>query len=260
MNWLPAVVCDAVAHLIDNPEATVPDLMRFVPAPDFPTAGILHGRQGLLHAYETGIGKVVVRARAEVEEGKGNRSQIVITELPYQTNKAALLERIAELSKDKKIEGLSDIRDESDREGMRVVLELRKDTPSALVLNNLFKYTAMQSAFHINMLALVDGQPLTLGLKELLQHYLNFRRQVIRRRSEFDLKKARERAHILEGLKIALDHLDQVITIIRQSKSAETARTALMDKFALSVVQAQAILDMQLRRLAGLERQKLIDE
>ncbi|MDP2744467.1 MAG: DNA gyrase subunit A, partial [Dehalococcoidia bacterium] len=253
-------VCDAVAYLVDNPEAAIEELMRLVPAPDFPTAGILHGRQGLRQAYETGLGKVVVRARAEIEETKGGRSQIIITELPYQTNKAALMERIAELIKDKKIEGVGDLRDESDRQGMRVVIELKKDTPSALVLNNLFKHTTMQSAFHINMLALVGGQPQVLNLKGLLQYYLDFRRQVIRRRSEFDLKKARERAHILEGLKIALDNLDMVITLIRQSKSGEAARNALMEKFALSSIQAQAILDMQLRRLAGMERQKLIDE
>jgi DNA gyrase subunit A len=253
-------ICDAVAYLVDNPEAAVEELMRLVPAPDFPTAGILHGRQGVRQAYASGTGKAVVRAKVDVEEGKGGRSQIIVTELPYQTNKAALLERIAELIKDRRIDGVGDLQDESDREGMRIVLELKKETAPAQVLNNLFKYTSMQSAFHINMLALIDGQPRVLGLRELLQSYLDFRRQVIRRRSEFELRKARERAHILEGLKVALDNLDMVITLIRQSKNTEAARVALMSNFALSSLQAQAILDMQLRRLAGMERQRLTEE
>jgi DNA gyrase subunit A len=254
-------VCDAIAHLVDNPEATVSDLNQFIKGPDFPTAGIILGREGIKSAYATGHGKVVVQAKAHVvDDEEGGRRQIVVTELPYQTNKAALIERIADLAKDKKIKGISDIRDESDRHGLRICIELRKDAQPRPVLNNLYKYTAMQSAFFINMLALVDGQPRVISLKEALQHYIDFRSQVITRRSRFELKEAKARAHILEGLKIALDQIDKIISTIRRSQTAEVARQNLMTEFGLSQVQAQAILDMPLRRLANLERQKILDE
>jgi len=254
-------VCDAISYLIDNPEATVDELTQFIRGPDFPTAGIILGQEGIKSAYATGHGRVTVRAKAYVGgAAEAGRRQIVVTELPYQTNKAALVERIAELVKDKKIAGISDLRDESDRQGMRIVIELRREAQPQQVLNSLYKYTSMQSAFFVNMLALVDGQPRVISLKQALQYYIDFRHEVITRRSRFELKVARDRAHILEGLKIALDHIDEVIATIRSSKTAEAAREALMANFGLSQVQAQAILDMQLRRLASLERQKILDE
>jgi len=253
-------VCDAVNYLIDNPEADVEELMRFVKGPDFPTAGLILGREGIKNAYTSGQGKVVVRAKVTEEDAKGGRLSLIVTELPYQTNKAALVEKIAELAKDKKIEGISEVRDESDRHGMRVVIGLKKDTHPTMVLNNLYKHTQMQSAFFINLLALVGGQPRVINLKEALNCYIDFRREVITRRSEFDLQKARDRAHILEGFKIALDHLDMIIQTIRRAETVESARTGLMENFKLSQIQAQAILDMQLRRLARLEQQKIIDE
>ncbi len=254
-------VCDALSLLIDNPKATIEELTQFIKGPDFPTAGIIIGEDGIKNAYATGHGKVVVRARAQVGDADASgRSQIVVTELPYQTNKAALVQKIAESVRNKKIGGISEIRDESDRQGMRVVIELKREAIPEQVLNNLYKYTAMQSAFFINMLALVDGQPRVISLKEALQYFIDFRRQVITRRSRFDLKVAKERAHILEGLKIALDHIDKVIATIRKSETVEVARGALMSGFGLSQAQAQAILDMQLRRLANLERRKIADE
>jgi len=254
-------VCDAISYLIDNPEATVDEVTQFIKGPDFPTAGIILGQEGIKNAYATGHGRVVVRARARLGDGLGDgRRQIVVTELPYQTNKAALVERIAALVKDKKIGGISELRDESDRQGMRIVIELRREAQPQQVLNNLYKYTPMQSAFFINMLALVDGQPRVISLKEALQYYIDFRSEVITRRSKFELKVAKERAHILEGLKIALDHMDRVIATIRKSETAEAARRNLMTGFGLSQVQAQAILDMQLRRLAHLEQRKIVDE
>jgi DNA gyrase subunit A len=254
-------VCDAISYLIDNPEATVDELTQFIKGPDFPTAGILLGGEEIKNAYATGHGKVVVRAKALLGDGSGvERRQIVVTELPYQTNKAALVERIAELVKEKKIEGVSGLRDESDRQGMRIVIELKREVQPRQVLNSLYKYTAMQSAFFVNMLALVDGQPRVISLKEALQYYIDFRQRVITRRSQFELKQAKARAHILEGLKIALDNINKVIATIRRSETAETARHELMSGFGLSQAQAQAILDMQLRRLANLERQKIADE
>ena len=253
-------ICDAIHYLIENPEASVDELMQFVKGPDFPTAGIVCGVEGIKSAYATGQGKVVLRARVVEETSKAGKVQLVVTELPYQTNKAELVKKIAELARDKKIEGISEVRDESDRQGMRIVIGLRKDAHSAKVQNNLFKNTAMQSAFFINMLALVEGQPRVINLKEALQCYIDFRQVVITRRIKFDLQKAKERAHILEGFKIALDHLDQVIKTIRESETAELARTNLMAEFSLSQLQAQAILDMQLRRLANLERKKILDE
>jgi DNA gyrase subunit A len=254
-------VCDAISYLIDNPDATVDELTQFVKGPDFPTAGIMLGGEEIKNAYATGHGRVVVRARAHLGDMPGvGRRQIVITELPYQTNKAALVERIAELVKDRKIEGISGLRDESDRQGMRIVIELKRETEPKQVLNNLYRYTSMQSAFFINMLALVDAQPRVISLKEALQYYIDFRHQVITRRSRFDLGVAKARAHILDGLKIALDNIDRVIAIIKKAETVEIARSKLMSGFGLSQTQVQAILDMQLRRLANLERQKILDE
>jgi DNA gyrase subunit A len=253
-------VCDALIYLVDNPEATIEDLSKFVKGPDFPTGGTILGLEGIKSAYATGHGRIVVRAKATIDETDGGRRQIIVSELPYQTNKAALVERIATLAAEKKIPGISEIRDESDREGMRVVIDLRREAQPQMVLNNLYKHTAMESAFFVNMLALVDGQPKVLSLKEAIQNFIDFRAVVITRRSRFLLKQARDRAHILEGLKIALDHIDRVVTIIRQSENVDKARQALMTEFSLSQLQAQAILDMPLRRLAGLERQKILDE
>jgi len=253
-------ICDAIVYLIDNPEATVEELMELVKAPDFPTAGIIWGKEGIDNAYTTGQGKIVLRAKAEEVTSKGGKRQIVITELPYQVNKAALVERIAELAKAKRISGIAEVRDESDREGMRVVLELKREAQTRQVLNNLYKHTAMQSAFHINMVALLDGQPRVINLKEALTAYIDFRFQVITRRSQFELDKAKDRAHILEGLRIALNNLDQVIKIIRQSQTVESARAELMSSLALSQIQAQTILDMPLRRLTRLEQDKITEE
>jgi DNA gyrase subunit A len=254
-------VCDAISYLIDNPKATIEELSKYVKGPDFPTAGIIQGSEGIRNAYTTGHGKVVVRAKAHIGEIKGTgRRQIVVSELPYQTNKAALVEAIAELVKNKKVDGISDLRDESDRQGMRIVIELKREAQPQQVLNNLYKYTAMQSSFFVNMLALVDGQPRVISLREALQHYVDFRHEVITRRSRYDLKQAKARAHILEGLRIALDNIDRIISTIRKSETAEEARKNLISGFGLTQIQAQAILDMQLRRLANLERQKILDE
>lgn len=254
-------VCDAVSYLIDNPQANVDELMEFVRGPDFPTGGIILGQEGIRSAYATGHGRVVVRAKAYSEDSSSTgRRQIVVTELPYQTNKAALIEKIADLVKDKKMSGISELRDESDRQGMRIVIELKREAQSRQVLNNLYRHTQMQSAFFVNMLALVAGQPRVISLREALQHFIDFRHRVITRRSKFELKVAKDRAHILEGLKIALDNIDVIVATIRKSKTAEAARTALIEVFGLTKVQAQAILDMQLRRLANLERKKILDE
>ncbi|MFH1169613.1 MAG: DNA gyrase subunit A, partial [Chloroflexota bacterium] len=254
-------VCDAISHLIENPAATIEELIQFVKGPDFPTAGIILGEEGIRNAYATGHGKVVVQAKAHVGTiSASGRRQIVITELPYQTNKASLIENIADLVKNKKVEGISELRDESDRQGMRVVIELKREAEPQKLLNNLYKHTAMQSSFFVNMLALVDGQPRVISLKEALQYYIDFRQVVITRRSRFELKEAKARAHILEGLRIALDSIDEVIATIRKSETADAARRNLMAGFGLSQLQAQAILDMQLRRLASLERQKILEE
>ena len=254
-------VCDAISYLIDKPRAAIDELTQFIKGPDFPTAGIILGQEGIRNAYATGHGKIVIRAKARIEDmpGTGQR-RIVVTELPYQTNKAALIETIAELVRNKKIVGISELRDESDRQGMRVVIELKKEAHPEHLLNNLYKHTAMQSSFFVNMLALVDGQPRVISLKEALQYYIGFRHEVITRRSRFELKEAKARAHILEGLKIALDNIDKVIATIRKSDTVEAARQSLMADFGLSQIQAQAILDMQLRRLANLERRKILDE
>ncbi len=255
-------VCNAVNALIDNPEATSEDLMKYVRAPDFPTGGTIMGTSGAREAYTTGKGQIVVRAVAEVEEmpRNVNRMQIVVTELPYQVNKAGLVEKIATLAKNRRIEGVSEVRDESDRDGMRVVIELRGGVQPQVVLNNLYKQTPLQSSFSANMLALIDDIPRVITLKIALQQYIKFRQQVVRRRSEFELKKAEERAHILAGLRIALSNLDEVIKLIRNSQDVENARIELMATFDLDQPQAQAILDMQLRRLAALEREKLEQE
>jgi DNA gyrase subunit A len=254
-------VCEAISHLIDNPKATIDELIQFIKGPDFPTAGIIMGTDGIQSAYATGHGKVVVRAKSHItESSESTRRQILVTELPYQTNKASLIERIAQLADSKKITGIGELRDESDREGMRIVIELKREAQPQQVLNSLYKHTAMQSSFFINMLALVDGQPRVISLKEALQYYIEFRRDVITRRTRFELKGAKARAHILEGLKIALDNIDKIIATIRKSATAEKARQSLMTDFGLSQIQAQAILDMQLRRLANLERKKVYDE
>ncbi len=254
-------VCDGIVHMIDQPNATIDDLAQFIHGPDFPTAATIMGREGIASAYHTGRGKVVVRAKAEIQQlEKGNREQVVVTELPFQTNKAALIEKIVDLIRDKRLEGISEVRDESDRDGLRIVIELKRDSTGAQVLNNLYKMTPLQSAVHVNMVALVDGQPRVLNLRQILREYVDFRQVVVTRRSEFDLRKARERAHILEGLIIALENLDAVIETIRGSEDVEAARNNLIQQFDLSQEQAQAILDMQLRRLAALESQRIMDE
>ena len=254
-------VCDALIHLADNPNSSVEDLMQFVKGPDFPTGGTIMGSSGIREAYATGRGQIVVRAKAEIEPmRRSSRMQIVVNELPYQVNKAALVEKVAGLVKSRKIEGISDLRDESDREGMRVVFELRSGVQPMVVLNNLYKFTAMQSSFSANMLALVDGMPRVFTLRQALQQFLEFRREVIRRRTEFELAKARQRAHILAGLRIAISNLDAVIALIRNADSAQDAKQQLITRFGLDDDQSQAILDMQLRRLAALERQQLENE
>ncbi len=253
-------VVDGIVMMIDNPEVTVQDLMAVIKGPDFPTAGFIHGIEGIRQAYSTGRGIIQMRARAVIEEGKGERESIVVTELPYQVNKARLLERIGELMQEKKITGISELRDESDREGMRIVADLKRGEIANVVLNQLYKHTAMQSTFGVIMLALVNNQPRVLNLRRLLSSFIQHRREVVIRRTRFDLKKAEERAHILLGLKIALENLDAVIALIKASKSPEEARIGLMQGFKLSEVQAQAILDMKLQRLTGLEREKIIQE
>ncbi|OPJ56093.1 DNA gyrase subunit A [Clostridium oryzae] len=252
-------VIDGVVKIIENPDISIKELMTAIKGPDFPTAGIIKGTSGIREAYETGRGRIVVRANAEIEEEHG-KQKIIVTEIPYQVNKARLIEKIAELVKDKRIVGISDLRDESDREGMRIVIEIKKDANANVILNQLYKHTQMQDTFGVIMIALVDNQPQVLNLKQILVHYLDFQEDVIRRRTRFDLDKALARAHILEGLRIALDHIDEVINLIRSSKTAEQARNGLMEKFGLSEKQAQAILDMRLQRLTGLEREKIENE
>ena len=255
-------VCNAVNALIDDPDATSEDLMKYVKGPDFPTGGTIMGRQGIRDAYTTGKGQIIVRAVAEIEEMEraSHRFQIVVTELPYQVNKAALVEKTAALVKTRRIEGISEIRDESDRDGMRIVYELRGGVQPQVILNNLYKQTSLQSSFSANMLALIDRTPRVITLKIALQQYVLFRQQVVRRRAEYELRRAQERAHILAGLRIAISNLDEVIQLIRNSDDVESARNGLMNRFALDQPQAQAILDMQLRRLAALEREKLEQE
>ena len=253
-------VVEGMCCLIDNPDASLEEIMQYIKGPDFPTAGIIMGTRGIKEAYATGRGKIYLRARAEIIETKGDRYKIVVTEIPYQVNKARLIEGIAQLVKDGVIEGITDLRDESDRRGMRVVIELKSDAVPDVVLNQLYKHTQLQTSFGIIMLALVNGHPRILNLKQILNYYLEHQKDVITRRTRYELGKAKERAHILEGLKIALDHLDEVISTIRSSANADTAKAALMEKFSLSQRQAQAILDMRLQRLTGLERKKIDDE
>jgi DNA gyrase subunit A len=253
-------VVDALTALIGEPELEDDKLLEYIPGPDFPTGGIVQGKKGVVEAYKTGRGRVILKARVNVEKHKSGKESIIVTEIPYQVNKSNLLERIAHLVRDKLIEGISDLRDESDRDGMRIVVELKRDAQTDVVLNQLFKHTQMQTTFGVIMLALVDGQPKVLNLKEMLTFFLEHRHEVITRRTQFELNKAEHRAHILEGLKIALDHIDAVIKLIRASKTVEDARNGLMAKFKLSEIQAQAILDMRLQRLTGLEREKVEQE
>ena len=253
-------VVDAIVLQLENPDVGLEELMQVLPGPDFPTAGYIHGRQGILDAYRTGRGLIQMRAKVVVEKARGGRENIIVTELPYQVNKAKLVERIAELIREKKIEGVADLRDESDREGMRIVLELKKDEPALPILNSLYKHTAMQSTFGVIMLALVDNQPKVLTLKQVIGHFIEHRKTVVVRRTRYELRQAEARAHILEGYRIALDHLDAVIQLIRRSRAADEARTGLMGEFGMTETQAQAVLDLRLQRLTQLERQKIQDE
>ncbi|MEA4970774.1 MAG: DNA gyrase subunit A [Candidatus Pelethousia sp.] len=250
-------VIDAYVALIDNPDISIEELMAYIPGPDFPTGGLILGTGGIRQAYRTGRGKVVVRAKADIEPMANGKSRIIVTEIPYQVNKARLVEKIADLVHEKRIEGISDLRDESDRKGMRIVIELKKDVNGSVVLNQLYKHTQMQDTFGTIMLALVDGEPKILNLKEMLYHYLRFQEQVVTRRTQYDLERARERLHILEGLLIALDHIDEVVDIIKKSPTTPVAKERLCERFGFSDKQAQAILDMRLARLTGLEREKI---
>ncbi|HEX9664308.1 MAG TPA: DNA gyrase subunit A, partial [Patescibacteria group bacterium] len=254
-------LCDGIGHLIENPDATVEDLMQFVKGPDFPTKGIIYNKKEITNAYATGKGKVVIRAKTEIVEAKGGGYNILVTELPYQVNKAKLLEKIADLVTSKKIEGIRDLRDESDKDGVRVVIELKKDSYPKKILNQLFKHTQLQDAFHFNMLALIDGLiPRVLTLKIILNEYIKHRQEVIKRRTQFELDKAQDRAHILEGLMIALADIDKIIALIKKSKDRDEAKINLIKKFKLSERQAIAILEMRLQQLAGLERLKVETE
>ncbi|GAK06903.1 DNA gyrase subunit A [Geomicrobium sp. JCM 19038] len=253
-------VIDGLLAYSKDEEITIEELMEYIPGPDFPTAGLIMGRSGIRKAYQTGRGSITLRANVHIDTKPSGKEEIIVTELPYQVNKARLVEKIAELVREKKIEGITDLRDESARQGMRIVIEVRKDTNSNVLLNNLYKLTSLQTTFGINMLALVGGQPKVLNLKETLKHYLDHQIEVIRRRTQFDLNKAEARAHILEGLRIALDHIDDIIALIRGSETTEIARNGLMESYELSYEQAQAILDMRLQRLTGLERDKIEQE
>ena len=253
-------ICKAVTYVIDHPNCTTEDLLKIVPGPDFPTAGNIRGSAGITEAYNTGRGRIIMEAATEIEEVRGGRYRIIVTELPYQVNKANLVEKIAQLVRDKRIDGISDIRDESDRHGMRVVVELRRDAQANIVLNNLYKHTTLRSSFNVIMLALVDGQPQVLPLKRALTLFIEHRQEVIRRRSEFLLKRAQDRDHIVQGLLLALNRIDEIIELIRSAQDVEAARNNLMETLDLTQVQAQAILDMQLRRLAALERERLEKE
>ncbi|MFB6264119.1 MAG: DNA gyrase subunit A, partial [Bradymonadaceae bacterium] len=254
-------VIDATIHLIENPDATVDELMEYVPGPDFPTAGLIYGDEGLREAYKTGRGIIQLRAKVDIEKGKDHeRSSLIVTELPFQVNKARLIEKIADLVKDDELEGIADLRDESDREGMRIHIELKRDAIPEIVLNNLYKMTQLQRSFGIILLAIVHGQPKVMSLKEVLRHFVDFRRDVTTRRTIYELEQAQERAHVLRGLKKALDELDAVIALIRASDSPKEARLGLMTEFDMSEEQANAILDLRLQKLTGLEREKIIEE
>ena len=253
-------VVDATIAYIENNDIDVSGLMQHIKAPDFPTGGIIYGYAGVQEAFETGRGRIVMRSKAEIETYGNDRERIIVTEIPYQVNKANMIERTAELVNEKKLEGISEIRDESDREGMRIVYEIKRDANASIVLNNLYKYTALQTSFSVNNIALVNGRPMLLNLRDLIKYFVEHRHEVVIRRTKFELAEAQKRAHILEGLLIALDHLDEVIKLIRNSDTPEDARTGLMEKFGLSDIQARAILDMTLRRLTGLERDKIKEE
>lgn len=253
-------VVNATIAYIENREITIPELMQYIKAPDFPTGGIIYGYSGVQEAFETGRGRVIMRAKAEIEVYGSDKERIIVSEIPYQVNKASMIEQTAGLVNDKKIEGISEIRDESDRDGMRIVYEVKRDANASVVLNNLFKYTALQTSFSVNNIALVNGRPMLLNLKDLIRYFVDHRHEVVIRRTRYDLAEAEKRAHILEGLLIALDHLDEVIKLIRASNSPEDARIGLMESFSLSDIQARAILDMTLRRLTGLERDKIKEE
>lgn len=253
-------VIDAIGLLMENPEVTTQELMEVLPGPDFPTGGLVMGKSGIRRAYETGKGSITVRAKIEIEEQKNGKERIIVTELPYMVNKAKLIERISELHRDKRIEGITDLRDETSREGMRVVIEVRRDVSASVILNNLYKLTSLQTSFSFNMLAIENGVPRILNLKQILENYVAHQKIVITRRTKFEKRKAEARAHILEGLRIALDHIDEIIAIIRGSESDEVAKNTLIERFELSDRQAQAILDMRLRRLTGLEREKIENE
>ena len=253
-------VIDAIHLLMQNPDATTEELMKVLPGPDFPTGGVVMGKSGIRKAYETGRGTIIVRAKVDIEEAKNGRQRIVVHEIPYMVNKARLIERIAELAREKEIEGITDINDETDREGMRIVIDVRRDASADVILNNLYKMTLMQTTFNFNMLAIVNGAPKVLSLKQILQHYLEHQINVVRRRTEFDLKKAQSRDHIVQGLLIALDHIDEIIKIIREAQTSEIAKEQLIDRYTLDDRQAQAILDMRLVRLTGLEREKIENE
>ncbi|HMG13987.1 MAG TPA: DNA topoisomerase (ATP-hydrolyzing), partial [Saprospiraceae bacterium] len=262
-NMLPhnlTEVIDGILATIDNPEITIDELFGFIKGPDFPTGGIIFGVKGVKEAFETGRGRVVVRGKADIENGEHGKETIIITEIPYQVNKAMLVMKIAELVNEKKIEGISDIRDESDRTGMRIVVEIKRDAMASVVLSKLYKYTPLQSYFGVNNVCLVRGRPMTLNLKELITEFIKFRIEVIIKRTKYELRKAEERAHILEGLLIALDNLDAVITLIRNSKTPDDAKEGLITTFALSEIQAKAILELRLQRLTGLERDKVRNE
>ena len=253
-------VVDACIHLIDNPDATVADLMHFIKGPDFPTGAFVHGREGIREAYETGRGRVVMRARAEIEENDGAKPRIIVTEIPYMVNKSRMIEQIAALVREKRVTDITDLRDESDRDGIRVVIELKRDAIPYIVLNQLYKHTQMQSTFGVILLALVGGVPKVLNLKQLIEHFIAHRHDVVVRRTEHDLEQALEREHILEGLKIAVDNIDEVVELIKASPDTEAANNRLQERFGLSERQAKAILDMRLARLTGLEIEKLEQE
>ena len=253
-------VVDGLIAMIDNPVISTEDLMQHIPAPDFPTGGIIFGTEGVRNAYRTGRGRVLIRAKANIELAKNGRENIIVTEIPYMVNKSSLIEKIADLVRDKKIEGITDIRDESDRDGMRIFIELKKDAYPEVILNQLYKHTQMQWTFGVILLALVDGQPKVLDLKTILQHFINHKHDVLLRKTQFELNEAEKRAHILEGLKIAIDNIDEIIELIKKSKDPESAKKRLMKQFGLSEIQAKAILDMRLQRLTGLERDKIEQE
>ena len=253
-------VINGLHRLMNNPDITTEGLMKAIPGPDFPTGGVVMGKSGIRKAYETGRGTIIVRAKVDIEEQKNGKQRIIVHEIPYMVNKAKLIERIAELARNKDIDGITDVNDETDRDGMRIVIDVRRDASAEVILNNLYKMTLMQTTFNFNMLAIVNGAPKILSLKQILQHYLEHQESVVRRRTEFELKKAQNRAHIVAGLRIALDHIDEIINIIRNSQTSEVAKNELMNNYGLSDRQAQAILDMRLVRLTGLEREKIEDE